>query len=202
MWECAVCHHVELGIEAPSKCPVCDAPQEKFIPYESKLVKGTRTLQNLKAGFIGEAQAHQRNLAFAMKAEEEELPQIAKLFRAIAEAEAVHAFNHLRFLGVVKDTQSNLETAFERETMAEVKMYPQFIKEAEEEGSPGVALTFSRARDVEREHARLYKKALDHLIAERETTYYVCSVCGYVSDGILPDECPICGAGKDKFRKV
>jgi rubrerythrin len=86
--------------------------------------------------------------------------------------------------------------------MAEVKTYPQFIKEAEEEGNHGVALTFSRARDVKRERARLYKKALDHMIAEREITYYVCGICGYVSDGFLPDECPICGAGKDKFRKV
>jgi len=201
MWQCTVCQHIDPGESAPIQCPVCDSPQDKFVSYEPP-AGGVKTWQNLKAGFIGEAQAHERNLAFARKADEEGLSQIAKLFRAIASAEGVHAYNHLQHLGLVKDTQENMDTAFERENLAEVKMYPRFITEAEEENAPEIALAFSRARDVEREHGKLYKKAMQHMMAERETTYYVCQVCGYVSDGLLPDECPICGAPQAAFKEV
>ncbi|MDH4299221.1 MAG: rubrerythrin family protein [Dehalococcoidia bacterium] len=150
---------------------------------------------------MAESQAHLRNLAFAMKAEQEGYPQVARLFRAVAEAESVHAFNHSRLLDAVSSTQENLESAFERENLA-ARTYPQFIREANEEGNTSVATVMSYSRDVEKGHAQLYKKALAHTMAEEETEYYVCQVCGYVSDGVLPDECPICGAPKEKFRKV
>ena len=201
MWKCTNCHHVELVTDKPALCPVCGAEAEKLVPHEVPRIKGMKTMKNLKAGFVAESQAHLRNLAFAMKAEQESYSQVAKLFRAIAEAEAVHAFNHLRLLGAVSSTQENLESAFERENLAS-NSYPQFIMEADEEDNAHVAKVFSYSRDVERGHAKLYKKALDHMIAESETEYYVCQVCGYVSDGVLPDECPICGAPKAKFRKV
>jgi rubrerythrin len=201
MWKCTNCHHVEFGNEKPVRCPVCGASTDKLVPHEIPGIKGTKTLENLKAGFVAESQAHQRNLAFAFKAEQEDLPQMAKLFRAVAEAEGVHAFNHLRLLGGVSGTQENLESAFERENLA-TQTYPQFIKEANEEGNTGVAKIFSYSRDVEAGHAKLYKKALDHMVQEAETKYYVCGVCGYVSDGELPDQCPICGAPKEKFRMV
>lgn len=201
MWQCTVCQHVDLGETAPDQCPVCDSPKDKFVSYQPP-VGGVKTWQNLKAGFIGESQAHERNLAFARKAEEEGLSQIAKLFRAIAAAEGVHAYNHFRHLGLVKSTQDNLDTAFQRENLAGAKMYPRFIAEANHENAPGVALSFSQARDVEREHGKLYKKAMQHLMAERETNYYVCQVCGYVSDGLLPDECPVCGARQSAFKKI
>jgi rubrerythrin len=136
-----------------------------------------------------------------MKADQEGYPQVAKLFRAVAEAESVHAFNHLRLLATVSGTQDNLESAFERENLA-ASTYPQFIREANEEDNMGVATILGYSRDVEKRHAQLYKKALAHTMAEEETEYYVCQVCGYVSDGVLPDECPICGAPKEKFRKV
>jgi rubrerythrin len=123
------------------------------------------------------------------------------LFRAIAEAEAVHAFNHFRLLGAASGTQENLESAFERENLA-ASTYPQFIREANEEGSTSVATVLGYSRDVEKGHAKLYKKALAHTMAEEETEYYVCQVCGYVSDGVLPGVCPICGAPQEKFRKV
>ena len=160
-----------------------------------------KTLNNLKTGFVAESQAHLRNLAFAMKAEQESYPQVARLFRAIAEAESVHAFNHLRLLGAVSGTQDNLESAFEREKLA-ATIYPKFIKEATDEDNTSVATILSYSRDVEKGHAQLYRKALAHMMAEKETEYYVCQVCGYVSDGVLPDECPICGAPREKFRKV
>ena len=201
MWRCTVCQHIDLGETAPAQCPVCDSSQDKFVDYQP-LVGGAKTWQNLKDGFIGESQAHQRNLAFARKAEEEGLPQIAKLFRAVAAAEAVHAYNHLEFLGFIRETQENLDTAFQRESLAEIKMYPRFIAEANQEDAPEVALSFSHARDVEKEHGKLYEKAMQHLLAERETTYYVCRACGYVSDGFAPDECPVCGAPQRMFEKV
>jgi rubrerythrin len=201
MWKCTNCHHVELSTEKPQRCPVCGAEAGKLIPHEVSTVKGTRTLNNLKAGFVAESQAHLRNLAFAMKAEQEGYPQVARLFRAIGEAESVHAFNHLRLLSAVSGTQDNLESAFERENLA-ANTYPQFIREANEEDNTSVATVLGYSRDVEKGHAQLYRKALAHMMAETETEYYVCQVCGYVSDGVLPDECPICGAPKEKFRKV
>jgi rubrerythrin len=137
----------------------------------------------------------------AKKAEQENYPEVARLFRAIGEAESVHAFNHLRLLGAVSGTQDNLESAFERENLA-ASTYPQFIGEANEEDNTSVATVLGYSRDVEKGHAKLYKKALAHMMAGEEVEYYVCQVCGYVSDGVLPDECPICGAPKEKFRKV
>jgi len=201
MWKCTNCHHIELSIDKPQRCPVCGAEAEKLVPHEVSGVKGTKTLNNLKAGFVAESQAHLRNLTFAMKAEQEGYPQVARLFRAIAEAEAVHAFNHFRLLGAASGTQENLESAFERENLA-ASTYPQFIREANEEGNTSVATVLGYSRDVEKGHAKLYKKALAHTMAEEETEYYVCQVCGYVSDGVLPDVCPICGAPQEKFRKV
>jgi len=201
MWKCTNCHHVELSTDKPQRCPVCGAEAEKLVPHEVSGVRGTKTLNNLKAGFVAESQAHLRNLAFAMKAEQEDYSQVARLFRAIAEAEAVHAFNHLRLLGVVSGTQDNLEGAFERENLA-ASTYPQFIGEANEEDNTSVATVLGYSRDVEKGHAKLYKKALAHMMAGEEAEYYVCQVCGHVSDGVLPDVCPICGAPKEKFRKV
>jgi rubrerythrin len=192
---------VELATDKPERCPVCGAEAEKLAPHEVPGIKGMKTLKNLKAGFVAESQAHQRNLAFAIKADQEGYPQVARLFRAVAEAEGIHAFNHLRLLGGVDSTQDNLEAAFERENLAS-EAYPQFIREANEEDNKTVATIFGYSRDVEREHAKLYKKALEHMVSETETEYYVCSVCGYVSDGVLPDECPVCGAPKEKFRIV
>ncbi|MFO7772615.1 MAG: ferritin family protein [Dehalococcoidia bacterium] len=201
MWKCTKCHHVEIGTDSPQQCPVCGAGAEKFVPHQGSGIKGTKTLKNLKVGFVAESQAHLRNLAFAMKAEQEGYSQVAKLFRAIAEAEAVHAFNHLRLLGAVSGTQENLENAFEKENLAG-EAYPQFIREANEENNTSVATVFSYARDVEKGHARLYKKALAHMMAEEKVEYYVCQVCGHVSGGILPGRCPICGAPEEKFRKI
>ena len=201
MWMCTNCHHVELSTDKPQRCPVCGAEAGKLVPHEVSGVKGIKTLKNLKTGFVAESQAHLRNLAFAMKAEQEGYPQVARLFRAIAEAESVHAFNHMRLLGAVSGTQENLESAFERENLA-ASTYPQFLREANEEGNASVAAILGYSRDVEKGHAGLYKKALAHTMAEKETEYYVCQVCGYVSDGVLPDECPICGAPKEKFRRV
>ena len=165
---------------------------------------GDKTQRNLYEAFVGEAKAHRRLLAFARKAEEEGYPQVAKLFRAVSAAEGVHANNHLRLLGeaVVRDTQANLDFSFETEKTVNRVYYPQFIKEAEEEGNRAVALSFSQARDVEEGHAKLYEKALRHLLRDEDADYYVCRVCGYVSDGVLPEVCPVCGAKKELFYRI
>ena len=201
MWLCTNCRHLEIDDKKPGHCPVCGAPSEGIIQYENPKIKGTKTLKNLQEGFAAESKAHLRDLAFAFKADQEGLPQIAGLFRAIAESEAVHAFHQLRLLGVIADTQENLQAAFERENYAR-DAYPEFIKDANDEGNSAVATVFGYHRDVERGHARLYEKALDRMLDPQGVEYYVCEVCGYVSMGMLPDECPICGAPKDKFKRI
>jgi rubrerythrin len=163
-----------------------------------------KTKQNLYEAFVGEAKANRRLLAFARKADEEGYPDIARLFRAVAYAEGIHADMHLRLLGetVVKDTESNLESSFERESSVSEITYPRFIREAEEEGNRRAALAFSQARDVEEMHARLYKAAIGCMLREDPCTYTVCDVCGYVSEGQPEDDCPVCGAKPERFVRI
>ncbi|MCX7944013.1 MAG: rubrerythrin family protein [Deltaproteobacteria bacterium] len=161
-----------------------------------------RTKNNINEAFIGEAKAYQRLLMYAKKAESEDLKQIAKLFRAVAESEGIHARRHFALLEKVSDTQTNLERAFQSETLVSGVYYPKMIKEAEEDGEKVAAMVFSQARDVESIHAKLYENALKHLMEEREVDYYICSVCGYLKEGSVEDNCPICGAPKEKFYKV
>ena len=165
---------------------------------------GEKTRRNLYEAFVGEAKAHFRLLAYAEKAEEEELPQIAALFRAVAEAERVHTVRNLQLLGevVVEDTETNLQASFQREEKASGVFYPQFIREAEEEGDRRAVISFSQARDVEEGHAALYKRALRHMMADTTPVYYVCEVCGYVAEGEAPERCPVCNAKREQFRLV
>lgn len=139
---------------------------------------------------------------FARKAEQESFPQIAHLFRAVAAAEGVHSRRHFALLESVADTQTNLERAFQSESTVNGVHYLRMLQEAEEDGERAAALVFSQARDVEAEHAELYRKALNHLIAERGTEYYVCAVCGHIADRRLPETCPICGAPSSRFEAV
>ena len=166
------------------------------------MVLKERTANNVHTAFVEEAKAYQRLQMFAKKANEEELPQIAHLFRAVAAAEGVHSRRHFAVLESVADTQSNLDRAFQSETAVNGVYYPKMLQDAEEDGEEAAAFIFSQARDVESFHAKLYKKALDHMIAQRSTDYYVCGVCGYVADGKLPENCPVCGAASTKFEKV
>jgi rubrerythrin len=163
-----------------------------------------KTRTNLYEAFVGEAKAHHRLLAFARKADEEGYPQIAKLFRAVATAEGVHAERHLRLLGeaVVQSTEENLESSFERETSVNQVYYPQFIRQAEEEGEQAAALTFSQARDVEEGHAALYKHALSAMLRGETHDFYVCQVCGYVAEREAPERCPVCNAKQERFSLV
>lgn len=153
----------------------------------------------LHQAFTGEAKAHLRLKVFAEKADQEGYPQLAKLFRVIAFSEELHGKRALRLLKEIKSTEENLAESFESETKVAGVAYDAFIKLAEEQGDRASSLYFSQSRDVEEIHAKLYKEAMDHVLEERQTTYYVCDICGYVSDGVLPEECPICGAKKDRF---
>jgi rubrerythrin len=164
----------------------------------------TKTDENLKSAFAGESQANRRYLAFARKAEEEGFTQIAKLFKAAAEAETIHALNHLRITGQIKTTPENLDTAVSGETFEFNEMYPKYIDTAKQEGNKQAAWSFNVANQVEQIHAKLFQKATNALKNKKpmeKTDYYVCSVCGNTVEGEAPDKCPICGAPKEKFFK-
>ncbi|MFH1639085.1 MAG: rubrerythrin family protein [Chloroflexota bacterium] len=163
------------------------------------------TQENLKAAFAGESQANRRYLFSAEAAEKEGHPQIARLFRAVAEAETIHARNHLQTLGEVKDTKANLEAAISGESHEFKEVYPEFISQAQTEGIKRAALNFSYANEVEKVHYGLYTKALEALNSGKEPEskpYYICAVCGMTVEGEAPDKCPVCGAPKSRFRMV
>ena len=163
-----------------------------------------KTRANVYKAFIGEAKAYFRLLAYADQADEEDLPQIALLFRAIAEAERVHATRQLGLVKdvIVKDTDTNLERSFQRERSVSENTYPEFIKDAEDEGEQAAALAFSHARDAESYHAKLYERAIMNVIKEVVKAYHVCQVCGYVTDKRAPKKCPVCGAPREQFKTV
>jgi rubrerythrin len=163
-----------------------------------------KTKKNVYTAFIGEAKAYFRLLAYAEKAEEEGIPQIALLFRAIADAERVHTIRHLNLVKdmIVKDTDTNLEKSFQREKSISENEYLDFIKDAEEDGEKAATITFSQARDAETFHAKLYERAIYHVIRDEVKAYHVCQVCGYVTSKKIPDKCPICQATKDKFKTI
>jgi rubrerythrin len=162
----------------------------------------SKTEKDLMEAFAGESQANRKYLAFAKKAESEGYTQIAKLFRAAAEAETVHAHNHLREAGGIKSTKENLAEAINGETFEFQKMYPAMIEDAKAEAREGAMKSFVYANEVEKIHAELYKKALAGLGSNPEVDYSVCQVCGNTVEGEPPDECPVCGAKKQAFKKI
>ena len=161
-----------------------------------------KTKNNLMEAFAGESQANRKYLAFAAKAEQEGYPGVAKLFKAAAAAETVHAHAHLRALGGINTTKDNLKEAISGETHEFVSMYPKMIDDAKLEGEKVAERSFVFANEVEKIHAGLYKKALDNMENFQEKDYYVCSVCGYTVADAAPEKCPVCGAMKKAFNKV
>ena len=165
----------------------------------------TKSEEGLKTAFAGESQANRKYLAFAKQAEKDGLPGVAHLFRAAAAAETVHAHNHLRTLGGIKNTKENLKEAIEGEFYEFTTMYPEFIDNAKTESNAAAERTFNYANEVEKIHHELYKKALESVENGEdliETDIYVCSICGYTHEGEAPDKCPVCGAVKKAFNKV
>lgn len=162
----------------------------------------SKTEQNLLAAFAGESQANRKYLAYAKQAEKEGYHQVARLFRAAAEAETVHAHSHLRTLGKIGTTVENLKDAIAGETFEFKSMYPGMIQEAVEEGNKAAERSFNFANAVEVVHADLYTKALENPGELAPTDYYVCSVCGYTCEDHAPDKCPVCNAVAKAFYKV
>ncbi|HDP26493.1 MAG TPA: rubrerythrin family protein [Deltaproteobacteria bacterium] len=157
----------------------------------------------LKEAFAGESQANRKYLAFAAKADHEGFPQAAKLFRAAAEAETVHAHAHLRALKGIRSTKENLEEAIAGETHEFKSMYPEMIEAAKADGNKEAERSFRYANEVEKIHAGLYQNMLDTLERAQESySYYVCPVCGYTSEKQAPETCPVCGAKGKMFKKV
>ena len=162
----------------------------------------SKTEQNLLEAFAGESQANRKYLAFAKQADKEGHPQIAKLFRAAAEAETIHAHAHLKTLGGIRGTVDNLKEAISGETHEFKEMYPAMIEAAKEEGNKAADRSFTFANEVEKVHADLYQTALDNLDNLEDVDYYVCSVCGYTCENEAPDSCPVCKSKSKAFFKV
>ncbi len=158
-----------------------------------------RTEANVLEAFIGEAQAVQRLLAYAARAQREQLPQIAALFRAVAASEGVHARRHFSLLERVSDTQANLEQAFQSERSVNGVHYTRMLREAVLDRERRAALVFSQVRDVEELHERMYKRALENLLEEREVDYHLCGKCGYLVEDGPVEPCPVCGLPADRF---
>ena len=224
VWKCLVCGYRHEGSSPPETCPSCGADMNRFILLEP-LPPALRAA--LSSALTGEAKAASRNQAFAQKADEEGYDQVARLFKAVAKAEEVHAGEYHRLLqetdcleqgaeaarepspltlpphpGPVGPSEDNLRIAFENETKAREEYYPPRVKLAFELGREDVAYALVRARDVEARHAALYKEMLSALAGEREIHYHVCLVCGYVFDGSPPPNCPVCRSGSDQIRPV
>ena len=160
------------------------------------------TLDNLKEAFAGESQANRKYLAFAKKADEEGLPKAARLFRAAAAAETVHAHNHLNVIGDVKSTMENLKAAYEGEHHEFTSMYPEFLEQAKTESNNAALQTFHWANEVEKVHGALYKKAAESLDSLTDAPYYVCQRCGYTIEAQAPDKCPVCRSESNRLHKV
>lgn len=164
-----------------------------------------RTKQNLKEAFAGESQANRRYLAFAERAAQEGFDQVARLFRAIAHAETVHALAHLRVMGAVRSTAENIREAIAGEHSELSEMYPGFMTAAMHDGEKAAMLSFSNAMEVEKVHHSLYIEALERVEAGEdlpEQKIYVCSVCGNTIMGQPPLKCPVCGSGKEQFEET
>lgn len=163
------------------------------------------TQDNLQAAFAGESQANRKYLAFARRADKESFVQIAKLFRAAAESETIHANNHMRAMQSVQSTAENLKSAIAGEETEFKQMYPKFIEEAQSEGANAALMSFKNAMAVEQVHYSLYLEALNKIEKGEDMSsakIYVCRVCGHTDIGELPDKCPVCNATSDKYFEV
>lgn len=146
--------------------------------------------------------ANRKYLAFARQAEAEGFHQAAKLFRAAAEAETIHAIDHLKALGMIRTTEENLKAAIEGETYEFTRMYPDFVETAKQESAGTVARKLELVGKAEAVHAHLYEKALQTLHSGETTDLFLCTVCGHIAEGEAPESCPICGAKKQAYRKI
>lgn len=164
-----------------------------------------KTEENIQEAFGGESKANCRYTLFAEKAEKDGYPQVAKLFRAVAEAEMVHIRNHLNVMDAIGTTKDNLLAASLGEKQEFTDMYPTFIEIAKEEMNDRAERSFDWANRVEKVHYKYFEDAYKDMKEGKQpadTTYYVCQVCGNTVKDNVPDKCPICGAPTKAFKKV
>ncbi|MBS3873207.1 MAG: rubrerythrin family protein [Firmicutes bacterium] len=159
------------------------------------------TLKHLKEAFAGESQANRKYLAFAAVAEAEGHSNAAKMFRAAAEAETIHALAHLKAMKGIGSTAENLREGVNGETYEFATMYPPMLAAAEAAGEKEAARAFKFALQAEQVHAELYAKILNNLDAKEELSFHLCVVCGNV-ELTLPAMCSICGVGPQQFKLV
>lgn len=167
----------------------------------------SETVKNVQAACLGESQAYRKYLAFAKIADREGYSQIARLFRAVATAEQIHACTHMDAMQVqdVGSTKENLKNSIEGEFYEISRMYPAYIEQADKDGMKEASRSFSWALETEKIHERLYKDALKSIEAGTDLpakNFYICDVCGYTAEEEAPEKCPICGAVKEKFSKI
>jgi rubrerythrin len=163
------------------------------------------TMDDLMTAFAGESQANRKYTAFARKAEQEGFKNVARMFRAIAEAETVHALSHFRVSGHIKSTAENLKVAISGENYEVNTMYPPMHAGAEKEGNKAAMMTFRHALEAEKIHAQMYGKALEAVAAGKDAEVgpiWICDVCGHTVEGEPPEKCPICNARKDRYVNV
>lgn len=160
-----------------------------------------KVVEDLKAAFAGESQANRKYLAFAAKAEQEKKPYAAKIFRAAAHAETIHAHSHLRLLGGINSTEENLKEAISGETYEFTKMYPEMLKNAQAAGDKSTERGLHLANEAEKVHAEFFKKAAANP-GQAAPKVFVCKVCGHVAEGTAPDVCPICGSKHEAYEEI
>lgn len=167
---------------------------------DNEKMNENKTLKNLMAAFAGESEANRKYTAYAKKAEQDGKLNAAKLFRAAADAETLHALKHFEVAGKIGSTEDNLKDGVTGETYEYKEMYPPFIEQAKAEGNNAAVATFTFAMKAEEVHAGLYQDALDNLDETEEVFYYLCPVCGNI-EKFVPDKCSICGVPGAKFIK-
>ncbi len=163
------------------------------------------TEKNMQEAFSGESQANRRYLAFSEKAAEEGYSHIARLFRAIASSETVHATNHLKAMGGIRSTLENVEGSLKGEQDEYMNMYPMFMDQAKRDSNSEALKSFFWANEAEKTHGEFYERALNALKGGEDLELkdlYVCSVCGFTVEAEPPEKCPTCGEGKEKFNLV
>jgi rubrerythrin len=162
----------------------------------------SKTDKNLADAFAGESQANRKYLAFSEKADKDGMKQVARVFRAAAAAETVHAHNHLRAMNGIGSTEENIKAAVGGETYEVESMYPPMVEDAKSEDNKAALRSFEYALAVEKVHAELFKKAAAELDKMEVKEVHVCKVCGYTVEGEAPDKCPVCGSPKSAFNKI
>jgi rubrerythrin len=161
-----------------------------------------RVASNLANAFASESKAAARNAAFALKAEQEGYAQLARLFRAVADADSIHARRFLLLMrGKIGTTEENLRAALHNEASANKEYYPEMVKDAQE-SSKAVKKAFAQSMETDGQHADLFEKALENMLGEGGPDYYVCQICGHISEGFVPENCPVCHAVPGRFKRV